>query len=159
MDAACILACVVKKVCSQYDENLFADHVCSNPWSHLLWGHPGMRWSASISTIDFHHVCVLSPIVTVVSKARGSFVKGTPWSPVSSSAFLCVPSLTVCRTAGKYFRRASCHTLYLKSISTFRANTSTQSNAYLNNKKKTANRASLLILKLPNCILTSTYIF
>ena len=26
MDSACILACDIEKVCSQYDENLFADH-------------------------------------------------------------------------------------------------------------------------------------
>ena len=50
---------------------------------------PGMRWSASISTIDFHHFCVSSPMAPVVSKTRGPFVKGRPWSPVSSSALLC----------------------------------------------------------------------
>ena len=27
MDSACILACAIEKVCSQYDANLFADHV------------------------------------------------------------------------------------------------------------------------------------
>ena len=51
------------------------------------------------SPIVFHHVCVTSPMAPVVSKTRGSFVKGRPWSPASSSAFLCVPSLTVCRIA------------------------------------------------------------
>ena len=51
---------VTLKVCSQYDENLFADHVCSSRCSRLLWGNPGMRRSASISTIDFHHFCTLS---------------------------------------------------------------------------------------------------
>ena len=30
MDSACILACDIEKVCGQYDENLFADHVCSS---------------------------------------------------------------------------------------------------------------------------------
>ena len=38
--------------------NLFADHMYSSPCSRLLWGAPGMRRSASISTIDFHHFCV-----------------------------------------------------------------------------------------------------
>ena len=99
MDSACILACDIEKVCSQYDENLFAHHVCSSPCSCLLWGAPGMRWSASFSTIDFHHFCVSSHIAPVVSKTRGHFVKGRPWSPASSNALLCVPSLTVCRTA------------------------------------------------------------
>ena len=58
-----------------------------------------MRWFASISTIDFYHFCVSSPMAHVVSKTRGPFVKGRPWSPASSSALLFVPSLTVCRTA------------------------------------------------------------
>ena len=58
MDSACILAYDIEEGCSQYDENLFADHVCSSPYSRLLWGAPGMCWSASMSTIDFHNFCV-----------------------------------------------------------------------------------------------------
>ena len=54
MDSACILACDIDKVFSQYDENLFADHVCSSTCSCLALA-PVMRWSASISTIEFHH--------------------------------------------------------------------------------------------------------
>ena len=38
MDSDCILACDIEKVCSQYNENLFADHVCSRSCSCLLWG-------------------------------------------------------------------------------------------------------------------------
>ena len=30
MDSACILACGIEKMCSQYDENLFADHGRAN---------------------------------------------------------------------------------------------------------------------------------
>ena len=57
MGSACILACDIEKGCSQYDGNLFAGHVCSSPCSRPLWSTyhtPRMRWSASISTIDFH---------------------------------------------------------------------------------------------------------
>ena len=43
MDSACILACDIETICSQYDENLFGDHVCSSPCSRLLWGTAGMR--------------------------------------------------------------------------------------------------------------------
>ena len=56
-------------------------------------------WSTSISSIDFHHFCVSSTIAPNLSKTRDPFLNGRPWSPVSSSALLCVPSLTVCRTA------------------------------------------------------------
>ena len=58
MGSACVIACDVENVCSQYDGNWFADHVGSSPCSCLLWGAPGMRWSASMSTIDFHNFCV-----------------------------------------------------------------------------------------------------
>ena len=91
MDSACILAYGIEKVCSQYDENLFADHVCSSSCSRLLWGDPGMRWSASISTIDFHHFCV-SSIAPVVSKTRGPFVKET-LVPCLLKCFLVCPQL------------------------------------------------------------------
>ena len=90
MDSACIQACDIEKDSSQYDENLFANHVCSRLCSHLLWGALGMRCYASIFYIDFHHFCVSSPMAPVVGKTRGPFVKGRPWCPASSSALLCV---------------------------------------------------------------------
>ena len=49
MDSACILAFDIEMFCSQYDENLFADHVCSSPFSRLLWGAPDMRVGLALS--------------------------------------------------------------------------------------------------------------
>ena len=51
MDSACILACDIEKICSQYDENLFADHV----WLRLRLGLRLVVGSVLVATPDSVH--------------------------------------------------------------------------------------------------------
>ena len=107
MDSACILACVIEKVCSQYDENLVADNVCSKPCSHLVC--PGLPPLLQLTSA----ISVSPPSWPLLSQKPGAVVKGKTWSPASSSAFVCVASLTVCRTAAAGLPVASCGFLWL----------------------------------------------